>query len=137
MHIAGESADDLHAAWKSDFTHGTVFHTEDAGASWTSTNWTGALIADIACDPADANVLYVAQASGAPAARSDDRGVTFTSFDTGLGNAGAPRDLAITADATAPRLLMATSKGSYATPIPAGVTDRIFADGFDGPATQP
>ena len=43
-------------------------------------------------------------------------------------------DIAITADTSAPRLLMATSKGSYATPIPGGgVTDRIFADGFDGP----
>ena len=76
--------------------------------------------------------LYVAQSSGAAAARSDDRGVTFTPFDTGLDNAGAPRDLAITADRSAPQLLMATSKGSYTTPIPAGVTDRIFADGFDG-----
>jgi hypothetical protein len=29
---------------------------------------------------------------------------------------------------------MATSKGSYTTPIPATttITDRIFADGFDG-----
>ena len=45
------------SAWKSDFTHSTVFHTEDAGASWTSTDWSGSLIADIACDPVDANVL--------------------------------------------------------------------------------
>lgn len=117
-----------------DFSHGSVFHTEDAGASWTSTGWAGDLIADIACDPSDAQVLYVAQGTGAKAARSDDQGVTFTDFDTGLDNAGGPRDIAITADASAPRLLMATSKGSYATPIPGGgVTDRIFADGFDGP----
>jgi len=108
-----------------------VFHTEDAGATWTSTDWSGGVIADIACDRADANVLYVAQSTGALAARSDDRGVTFTPFDTGLDNAGMPRDLAITADGGAPRLLMATAKGSYATPIPAGITDRIFADGFD------
>jgi hypothetical protein len=117
-----------------DFSHGTVFHTEDAGASWTSTGWAGDLIADIACDPSDANVLYIAQGTGAKAARSDDQGVTFTDFDTGLDNAGGPRDIAITADTSAPRLLMATSKGSYATPIPGGgITDRIFADGFDGP----
>ena len=82
----------------------------------------------------DANVLYVAQGTGAKAARSDDQGVTFTDFDTGLDNAGLPRDIAITADTSAPRLLMATGKGSYATPIPGGgVTDRIFQDGFDGP----
>ena len=117
-----------------DFSHGSVFHTEDAGASWTSTGWAGDLIADIACDPSDAQVLYVAQGTGAKAARSADQGVTFTAFDAGLDNAGGPRDIAITADTSAPRLLMATSKGSYATPIPGGgVTDRIFADGFDGP----
>ncbi len=117
-----------------DFSHGTVFHTEDAGASWNSTGWSGDLIADIACDPSDATVLYVAQGTGAKAARSADQGVTFTDFDTGLDNAGGPRDIAITADTAQPRLLMATSKGSYATPIPGGgVTDRVFADGFDGP----
>ena len=116
-----------------DFSTSTIFRTDDAGATWTSTGWSGDLIADIACDPSDANVLYVAQSTGALAARSDDQGVTFTPFDTGLDNAGGPRDLAITADAGAPRLLMATSKGSYATDIPAGGPDEIFADGFDGP----
>lgn len=120
-----------------DFSHSTVFHTEDAGGTWTSTGWSGDLIADIACDPADAAVLYVAQSTGPLAARSNDMGASFTPFDTGLDNAGGPRDLAITADTAAPRLLMATSKGSYATPIPAGVTDRIFADGFDGQTLQP
>jgi hypothetical protein len=117
-----------------DFGHGSVYHTEDGGATWNPTGWTGDLISDIACDPSDANVLYIAQATGAKAARSADQGVTFTDFDTGLDNAGAPRDIAITADTAAPRLLMATGKGSYATPIPGGgVTDRIFQDGFDGP----
>ncbi len=117
-----------------DASHSGVYHTEDAGASWSSTGWTGDFIADIACDPSDPQVLYVAQGTGAKAARSADQGATFTDFDTGLDNAGGPRDIAITADTSAPRLLMATSKGSYATPIPGGgVTDRIFADGFDGP----
>jgi hypothetical protein len=121
------------SAWL-DFSHSTVFHTEDAGANWNSTGWHGATIADIACDPFDADVLYVSQSSGAKAARSDDRGVSFTAFDTGLDNAGIPRDLAFIADATAPYLLMATSKGSYSTALPAVITDRIFADGFDGSA---
>ncbi len=109
-----------------------MFHTEDAGATWTSTGWTGDLIVDIACDPSDADVLYVAQGTGAKVARSDDQGVSFADFDTGLDNSGGPRDIAITADSDAPRLLMATSRGSYATPIPGGIADRIFADGFDG-----
>jgi hypothetical protein len=129
------SAADPATIWMSaatDFTHSTVFHTEDAGASWNSTGWSGSVVADIACDPANGDVLYVAQTGGVKASRSDDRGVSFSGFATGLDNAGIPHDLAITADAAAPRLLMATSRGSYATPIAGAVADRIFADGFDG-----
>jgi len=116
-----------------DFSNSTVYRTDDAGASWTSTGWQGDLIMDIACDPGNDQVLYVAQGSGEPAARSEDQGVTFTPFASGLDNAGGPRDLAITpAGSAAPQLLMATSKGSYVTPIPGGGGDTIFADGFDG-----
>ena len=124
------------SAWL-DFSHSTVYRTDDAGANWTSTGWDGDLIADIACDPADDQVLYVAQSSGVPAQRSEDQGVTFTPFADGLENAGFPRDLAITNAGGVAQLLMATSKGSYVTPIPAGVADRIFADGFEGEAQQP
>ncbi|HJT97776.1 MAG TPA: hypothetical protein VJ696_05620, partial [Rhodanobacteraceae bacterium] len=111
--------------------HGTIYHTEDGGGSWTSTGWSGDQATDLACDPTDANVLYAAQSTGSPAARSDDRGVTFEPFDTGLSPTIGPRALAITSDPAAPRLLMATAHGSYATPIAAGITDRIFADGFE------
>jgi len=91
----------------------------------------------LSVDPADDQVLYVAQSSGVPAQRSEDQGVTFTPFADGLENAGFPRDLAITNAGGVAQLLMATSKGSYVTPIPAGVADRIFADGFEGEAQQP
>jgi hypothetical protein len=111
--------------------HGTIYHTEDGGGSWASTGWSGEQVADLACDPVDADVLYAAQSTGGPAARSDDRGVSFASYDTGLPTGVGPRALAITSDDVAPRLLMATAHGSWATPIPGGITDRIFADGFD------
>jgi len=113
-----------------DFSHSTIYRTDDAGATWTSTGYSGDLIADIACNPVDEQVLYVAQASGQPVQRSGDGGVTFSPFSTGLSNPGGPRDLAITPVSDfAAELLMAASKGSYLTPIVAD--DTIFADGFD------
>jgi photosystem II stability/assembly factor-like uncharacterized protein len=118
-----------------DDGHATIYRTEDGGASWTSTGWSGDQIADLACDPTNADVLYAAQYSGAPAARSDDGGVTFTDFDAGLASNVGPRALAITSsDTGGARLLMATSKSSYATPIASVLVDPIFKDGFDGSA---
>ena len=117
------------SAWL-DFSHATVYRTDDAGASWTSTGWSGDLIADIACDPSNDQVLYVAQNTGAPAAQSEDAAVSFTPFADGLENAGFPRDMAITNAGGVSQLLMATSKGSYVTEIP-HTDDTIFANGFD------
>jgi hypothetical protein len=119
------------SAWM-DFSHATVYRTDDAGAHWKSTGWSGDLIADIACDPSNDQVLYVAQNTGVPAAQSEDAAVSFTPFADGLENAGFPRDLAITNAGGVSQLLMATSKGSYVTEIP-HTDDTIFADGFDGP----
>jgi photosystem II stability/assembly factor-like uncharacterized protein len=111
-----------------DFSNSTVLRTGNAGATWTSTGWTGPTIADIACDPTDAQTLYIAQSSGARVARSVDLGVSFVPFASGLDDAGTPRELAIThASVGGPRLVMATSKGSYSAPL----RDEIFADGFD------
>ncbi|HJU39252.1 MAG TPA: hypothetical protein VJ724_06730, partial [Tahibacter sp.] len=117
------------SAWL-DFSHATVYRTDDDGATWTSTGWSGNPIADIACDPIDSRSIYVSQASGAKVEHSSDEGVTFTAFASGLDAAGGPRDLAISylGDMTS-QLLLATSKGSYITPIAS--SDVIFADGFD------
>ncbi|HET6546030.1 MAG TPA: hypothetical protein VFG55_04705, partial [Rhodanobacteraceae bacterium] len=115
------------SAWTT-FNTGGVFTTTDGGASWTQTAASGPTIADIACDPVHAGVLYIAQGSGDAVARSGDGGDSFQPFADGLESAGTPRELAIAhADGGSSRLLMAGSKGSYATPL----DDVIFANGFD------
>jgi hypothetical protein len=112
------------------WTAGDVLRSDDGGANWTPTGWTGAAVVDLVCDPLDDHVLYLALNGSTRAMRSADQGVTFSAFASGLETAGFPRALAITqAPGSGARLLMATDKGSYATPLPAG--DVIFADGFD------
>jgi len=117
------------SAWL-DFSHSTVYRTDDAGATWSSTGWSGPPIADIACDPIDSRSLYVSESSGAKVQHSSDEGATFSAFATGLENAGGPRDLAVSyLGDMASQLLLATTKGSYTTPIVSD--DTIFANGFD------
>jgi photosystem II stability/assembly factor-like uncharacterized protein len=111
------------------FSNGGVMRSDDGGASWQSTGWTGAPIVDIACDSSDSRTLYLAQSGGARVARSTDGGVSFTPFDTGLANAGAPSELALARVGGDAHLLMATNKGSYSTALAVG--DAIFANGFD------
>jgi hypothetical protein len=113
-----------------DFSTGGLSRSDDGGVTWNPTGWQGATISGLACDPTDSDVLYVAQQGSVRAARSSDEGVSFTPFASGLATAGSPTQLAIAQGGTGSRLLMATSKGSYATPIAA--SDTIFADGFDG-----
>ncbi|MFI4970426.1 MAG: hypothetical protein ACHP7D_09490, partial [Lysobacterales bacterium] len=112
------------------WSSGDVLRSDDAGASWTPTGWNGAAVVDIACDPVDDHVLYIALGGSTRAMRSADHGLTFTPFASGLESAGTPRGIAIAhVPGGASRLLMATDKGSYATSTP--TSDVIFADGFD------
>ena len=113
-----------------DFSNGGLSRSDDGGATWASTGWQGAPISGLVCDPVDSQVLYIAQQGNVRAARSSDQGVSFTPYASGLDAAGFPTQLAIAHDSSGSRLLMATSRGSYATPIAS--TDAIFADGFDG-----
>ncbi|HLU44255.1 MAG TPA: hypothetical protein VKZ67_04435, partial [Natronosporangium sp.] len=93
---------------------GGVFRSDDAGASWTSTGWSGARIYDLACDPVDDQVLYVAQAGAERVARSEDQGQTFAPFTAGLEEAATPTGFAFAGDSY---LLLATSSGSYRTQL--------------------
>jgi hypothetical protein len=115
--------------WDS-WSTGAVYASGDAGASWTGTGWQGGTVIDIACDAQDSQVLYVAQAGSEPVVRSDDQGATFTPFDSGLESAGTPTALALS-QTGAPMLYLASVHGSYATAVPGGVDDTIFADGFE------
>ena len=98
------------------FQSAGLFRTTDAGATWTSTGWTGTnTVGDVACHPVDDQMLFVTQLSGGDAVlRSDDGGGTFNPFSNGLENVVAPRELAF---AGSSRLLLASAKGSYATDL--------------------
>src|SRR5262245_13901151 len=98
------------------FQSGGLFRTTDAGVTWTSTGWTGnQTVGDVACHPADDQILFVTQLSGGDAVlRSQDGGATFAPFANGLENAVAPRELAF---AGSSQLLLASAKGSYASDL--------------------
>ena len=73
------------------------------------------MVGDVACHPADDQMLFVTQLSGGAAVlRSQDGGATFAPFSNGLENVVAPRELAFAGDS---RLLLASAKGSYATDL--------------------
>ncbi|MCH8252235.1 MAG: hypothetical protein IID36_07260 [Planctomycetes bacterium] len=91
---------------------GGVFVTTDAGLTWASTGTTGRTL-DVVCDPTDDQVLYITNASDPKVLVSSDQGQTFAPFDSGLAIAGQVRDLAF-ADGAAPRLLLASSTGTFA-----------------------
>lgn len=108
---------------------GAIYRTDDTGATWTSTGWSGPTISDVACDPQDARVMYVAQSSGATVARSADGGATFTPYASGLEHAGAPSALVLSQTGT-PLIYLSGTHGSFASARSA-IADRVFADGFD------
>jgi photosystem II stability/assembly factor-like uncharacterized protein len=120
----------MHLSIQGDGNAGLVYETADAGANWTASGWSGDHITDIACDPLDDNVLYIAQYGVDRVARSEDGGATFAAFADGLESAGAPAELCVAGSVgSETQLLLATGNGSYTTGTP--VSDTIFADGFD------
>ncbi|MBN8726811.1 MAG: hypothetical protein J0H15_03805 [Xanthomonadales bacterium] len=108
--------------------NGAVFRSDDAGGTWNGTAWSGPSIADIACDPLDGDVLYLAQFGADRVVRSEDAGASFAPYAQGLEGSGAPRELATTMGQGETQLVLATASGSYAT-LP---DEEIFVDGFDG-----
>ena len=109
---------------------GAIYRSGDDGANWTGTGWSGSTVADIACDPQDAQRLYVAQAGVDAVVMSTDQGASFTPFASGLANAGNPAELALSRAGT-PLLYLAGTHGSFVTAREGSIEDTIFADGFD------
>ncbi len=117
---------------------GAVYVSTDAGQTWAATNTSNAVSSagDLLVDPADDRILY------AGATRSEDGGVTFAPFDQGLNN-GPPlpygRPALSYAGGAAPRLVIATRGGVYATelystktpPRTVTVADADTASGID------
>ena len=113
------------SAWNAWGT-GVVYRSDDGGATWAATPWTGPAISDIVCDVDDADVLYIASPLVPKVQRSDDAGLSFAAFDDGLASAGESRELRQHPDGS---LLLATSRGSFGLGV-AG-DDTIFANGFE------
>lgn len=122
----------LYLAAASDASNGALYRSGDAGASWTATDWSGPVAADVACDPLDEQVLYLAQSGPNRVVRSGDGGDTFAPFDAGLSGASSATQLAAAAADGATQLFLSTMSGSYSTAAPVPADDTIFEDGFDG-----
>ncbi|HEY8472186.1 MAG TPA: hypothetical protein VIL37_06060, partial [Natronosporangium sp.] len=112
--VPADSPDTLYVSAWLNWDAGGLFRSTDAGQSWQSTGWSGGPVLDLACDPADDQVLYLSLALGGPVARSADQGATFTPFSTGIEHVTTPDDLAF---AGVTRLLLASRQGSYGTVI--------------------
>lgn len=109
---------------------GALYRSDDDGANWSSTGWSGAPAADVACDQQDAQRLYVAQSGVDAVLESTDQGASFTPFAAGLANAGNVAELALSKSG-APLLYLAGTHGSFVTEREGSIDDVIFADGFD------
>ena len=118
------------SAW-TDFSTGKLFRTVDGGASWTPTAWSGVPIMDVACDPASAQALYIAQTGTTRVAASVDGGAIFTPYASGLESARTPRELA-PAGTGSFRLSLASQSGAYRTELASG----LLSDGFESGSTS-
>lgn len=92
-----------------------VFRSSDGGVTWLPVGATVTGTAtDLACDPADGQMLYMLLTNTPRVARSVDAGVTFTPFGDGLDGVRQPRTLAF---AGTSGLLLASGRGSYGRAI--------------------
>ncbi len=116
-------------------TGGGLFKTTDGGQTWTSTGY-APTIKYVEYDPTSASTLYAVRpgsGTGDRVYRSLDSGVTFNLFSDALTTAdGSARWLAY-APGTSPRLLMATTTGSYAI----GLGGAVCYANCDGSTTAP
>ncbi len=95
---------------------GGVFVSTDAGQSWTNTGYSGQSVRDVVVDPRDAQTIYIIQWADPKVLVSTDAGATFSEFNAGLGSFGTARDLDFAAGYQ-PRLVLASSTGTYATDL--------------------
>ena len=92
--------------------NGGLYKTIDAGLNWSLIGDVGT-VRDVVADTTDPMIVYIMQWSAPKVGRSEDGGVSFTAFDSGLDNVGTARDLTIAGS----RLLLAASTGSWATDL--------------------
>jgi|GEM_PF-6979704 len=105
------------------YFNGLVYVSSDAGLSWTEgiTSEQSTGIYDLVVDSSDDRIVYATGAGfGNKVLRSQDSGLTFSSFEQGLNNApallyGQPSLSSV--GGAAPKLLIATRGGVYATEL--------------------
>jgi hypothetical protein len=105
---------------------GGLQFTPSAGQGWVSTGFLDP-VNDVLCDPLDDQVVYLMNSSQL-VLRSADRGASAQPFNAGLGGAGQLRQMAYAGGAV-PRLLLASSSGTYARDLAPRLGD-LNCDGF-------
>ncbi len=104
-----------------------VWKSTDAGVSWSSTGYVGQAY-EVQVSATDALGLFIAQQGAVRVRESADGGATFANFDTGLYTNDFPRDLQ-RATGVGSDLLLATTKGSFATDLLPPPVPFCFGDG--------
>ncbi|MGE4073021.1 MAG: WD40/YVTN/BNR-like repeat-containing protein [Lysobacterales bacterium] len=111
-------------AW-SQFMVGAVYRSQDQGTTWQQRSTPGGDIADIACDPGDAQVVYLVRGSAPWVLQTRDAAASYIPWDAGLSNLGRSTALVPAQN----NLLLAGPHGIFRSqPL-----DRTFADGFEQP----
>ncbi|MGN6519554.1 MAG: WD40/YVTN/BNR-like repeat-containing protein [Dokdonella sp.] len=109
---------------------GGVYRSDDGGASWTPVSKHNGVLLDIACDPFDPSVLYMAwNSSQQPVLRSTDGGVTFVEYGAGIASYASVSEIFPSSYEGATQLLLGSSVSAYVL----HGTDTIFVDGFESP----
>jgi hypothetical protein len=93
------------------FTGGGVYRSLDKGANW-SLHGTAGRTLRVDTDPLKPQRFFVAQQDLLKASVSNDGGLSYSPYDTGLAAAGFVNDLAL-APGQCERLLLATTTGSF------------------------
>ncbi|MEO8337579.1 MAG: hypothetical protein ABI664_21565 [bacterium] len=118
------------SAITSQFDSG-VFRSDDGGASWNLTATLQGVLLDIACDPFNPALIYIARNDALqPVMRSTDGGEIFDFYSDGIASYAAANQLLATDFHGGTQLLLGSSGSTFIGP--AGL-DRIFADGFELP----
>lgn len=94
---------------------GGLYKTTNAGLTWLPTGYVGTgAVTDVLCDPVNADNIFIGRPAPEFVLASSNGGATFSPFNTGLAAAGFPNSLGYAAG-DVPKLLLSTSKGSFAT----------------------
>ena len=96
---------------------GQLFRSEDGGDHWQARGTAGDWISDIACDPDDADALYVLRDGGVARRRvefSRDGGASFLPADAAIEAPFVPRELVLSRDRDGRvQLFLASSRGAW------------------------